>query len=170
MPTLYLLCGVAFSGKTTLGEAIARHAGLRVVSTEEINEVRGLRGGEGIPYQEWEATHAIAVSWLGRLMGSGEDLLVDDTNCFRWIRDRFRWVAERHGYRPRVIFLDVPLEVLHQRRRANQLTGDRHRVVDPIFDSHAADFEPPSEDEDVITFDPDQDLGQWLLVQFGRNR
>ena len=140
MSTLYLLCGIAFSGKTTLGQAIAQHAGMMVVSTDEINELRGLQGGDGIPYQEWEATHAIAIGWLGQLMASGEDLVVDDTNCYRWIRDRFRWVARRHGYETKVIFLDVPLEALQQRRRANEHTAERHRVVDPIFESHAADF------------------------------
>lgn len=166
MPTLYLLCGIAFSGKTTLGRAISGHAGLRVVSTDEINELRGLQGGDGIPYQEWEKTHAIAVAWLGQLMASGDDLVVDDTNCYRWIRDRFRWVAERHGYAVRVIFLDLPLEVLQERRRANAVSGERHEIIDPIFESHAADFEPPVDDEDVIRY-TGEDLDAWLAAHFG---
>ena len=167
MPTLYLLCGVAFSGKTTLARAIAEHAGLRVVSTDEINEVRGLAGGDGIPCREWEATHAIAGAWLADLMASGEDLLVDDTNCYRWIRDRFRRVADRHGYATRVIFFDVPLEEVHRRRRTNERTGERHRVVDPVFENHVADFELPGEDEDVLVFGEGQDLDAWLAAHIG---
>lgn len=166
MPTLYLLCGVAFSGKTTLGKAIAEYAGLLVVSTDEINEVRGLRGGDGIHYSEWEKTHAIAVSWLDDLMRSGRDLVVDDTNCFRWIRDRFRGVAERHGYQTRVIHLDVPLATVHERRRRNESTAERHGVIDNIFESHVAEFEVPGEDEDAVVYRPSQDLEAWLASHF----
>ena len=81
MPTLYLLSGIAFSGKTTLGRAISEHAGLQVVSTDEINDLRGLAGGDGIPPEEWEKTHAIAVSWLDELMRSGRD--------DAWLREHF---------------------------------------------------------------------------------
>ncbi len=166
-PTLYLLCGIAFSGKTTLGRAISQHAGLRVVSTDEILALRGFSGGDGVPFQEWEKTHAIAVGWLDRLMASGEDLVVDDTNCYRWIRDRFRWLAGRHDYATRVIYLETPLDVLHRRRRANERSGERHRVVDEVFESHAADFEPPADDEDALRFGPGDELEAWLVAHFG---
>ena len=166
-PTLYLLCGTAFSGKTTLGRAIARHTGFQVVSTDEINAVRGLAGGDGIPAEEWEKTHAIALSWLGELMRSGRDLVVDDTNCFRWIRDRFRAVAERHGYATRVVHLDLPEAEVRERRRRNQATAERPQVVDDVFESHLATFEAPEGDEEVLRFAPGQDLDGWLREHFG---
>jgi predicted kinase len=170
VPTLYLLCGPAFSGKTTLGRAIAEHAGLLLVSTDEINRLRGLEGGDGIPYQEWEKTHAIALDRLDGLMAAGRDLVVDDTNCFRWIRDRFRGVAERHGYASRVILLDVPRSEIRRRRRRNETTVERHRVVDEIFEDHLDTFEVPSADEAVIRFTPPEDLAAWLRAHFGGAR
>ena len=167
MPTLHLLCGPAFAGKTTLGRAIAEHRDLVVVSTDEINRLRGLEGGDGIPYQEWEKSHAIALDRLDRLMDSGRDLVVDDTNCFRWIRDRFRGVAERHGYGSRVILLDVPRSEIRRRRRRNEATGERQRVVDEVFEAHLESFEYPGDDEAVVRFRPREDLRAWLRAHFG---
>ena len=48
---LYLLCGLAFSGKTTLTAALSRHLGAAVVSLDAINASRGLQGGMGIPVE-----------------------------------------------------------------------------------------------------------------------
>lgn len=32
-----------------------------------------------------------------------QDIILDDTNCFHWLRDRFRDVAKRHDYKSKVI-------------------------------------------------------------------
>ncbi|MGZ6097454.1 MAG: isopentenyl transferase family protein, partial [Myxococcaceae bacterium] len=52
-PPLLLLCGPAFSGKSTLAGHLARHWSFEVVSLDAINARRGLRGGEGVPDEEW---------------------------------------------------------------------------------------------------------------------
>ena len=112
MKTLYLLCGLAFSGKTTLARAIANYSNCAYISLDDINHQRELGfGGDGIPVEEWEKTHQIAIATLVNLMPLVQDILVDDTNCFRWLRDRFRAIADQHGYQTKVIYLDVPLVV-----------------------------------------------------------
>ena len=78
-----------FSGKTTLGKAIAKYLDVPYVSLDEINEARGLFGGDGIPVEEWEKTHYLAMQQSVKLMKTGVDIILDDTNCFRWLRDRF---------------------------------------------------------------------------------
>ena len=35
-------------------------------------------------------THGIALERIRALMARGEDIVFDDTNCFRWLRDRYR--------------------------------------------------------------------------------
>ena len=64
MSTLYLLCGMPFSGKTTLGRSIAKYHGCPYISLDKINEARGLSGGDGIPVKEWEKTHFLAMQQL----------------------------------------------------------------------------------------------------------
>jgi predicted kinase len=68
MKNFYLLCGMPFSGKTTLGTSVAQYLNALYISLDEINEARGLFGGEGIPVEEWEKTHHLAIEKLQDLM------------------------------------------------------------------------------------------------------
>lgn len=47
--TLHLLCGLAFSGKTTLARALLEREDLACVSLDDIGRERGLWGRDGIP-------------------------------------------------------------------------------------------------------------------------
>lgn len=114
MARLFGMCGLSFSGKTTLARAVARPVGAEHISLDDINEERGLRGGEGIPVEEWEKTSAIAIERAGALLAAGRDIVLDDTLCFRWLRDRYAAVAERHAAQFVLIYVSTPLsEILH---------------------------------------------------------
>src|SRR4029079_3355962 len=95
--TLYLLCGLAFSGKSTLAAALSRLTGAVVVSLDEINASRGLYGGMGIPDEDWGRTHTEALSLVEAALRAERSVVVDDTNCFRFLRDNYRQIADRRG-------------------------------------------------------------------------
>ena len=93
-----LLCGCSFSGESTLAAALRERCGADVVSLDEINERRGLEGGDGVPEHAWARTLDIAHDELENLLAQRAPLMVvDDTSCYRWLRDSWRKVAERHG-------------------------------------------------------------------------
>jgi len=55
--TVYAMCGLAFSGKSTAARTVARELGLALICLDAINDERGLDGGKGIPDSDWgEAT------------------------------------------------------------------------------------------------------------------
>ena len=166
MPTLYLLCGMPFSGKTTLGKTIARQLDSSYISLDEINEARGLRGGDGISIEEWEKTHSIAMSQMQTTMPTSQDIVLDDTNCFRWLRDRFRQLAAEYNYQTTVVFVDVPVSEIWQRMSANQKTQTRHMVKPEIIKEMTKTFEPPEEDENVIRYDGEQSIDEWIISNF----
>jgi predicted kinase len=56
MKTLYLMCGLSFSGKTTLARKIVERLQCAYISLDDINAERGLWGGDGISVGEWERT------------------------------------------------------------------------------------------------------------------
>ena len=114
MKTLYLLCGMPFSGKTTLGKSLSKYLYSPYISLDEINEARGLQGGEGIPVEEWEKTHLLAMQQLPSLMQSQQDIIIDDTSCFRWLRERWRTFVQQYDYQTIIIFFDIPLASYHQ--------------------------------------------------------
>jgi len=100
MTRLFAMCGLSFSGKTTLASrAISEVVDAEYIGLDNINDERELRGGEGIPAEEWEKSSFIAVKRLETLLDAGRNVVLDDTLCFRWLRDRYAGVADRCGAR-----------------------------------------------------------------------
>jgi predicted kinase len=160
--TLYLMCGLAFAGKTTLAEAIAAATEAHLVSVDEINARRGLAGGLGIPEEEWARTHRQALADTEEALSRGVVVVVDDTNCYRFLRDNYRAVAERHGAPTRVVYLDVPLSLALARMRANEVEATRPPVRERVLRELARRFEPPTPEESVLRFPPGADPRSWV--------
>jgi predicted kinase len=145
MSRMWMLCGLSFSGKSTLARKLASEHGASVVSLDALNDERGVGyGGDGLPGEVWGETLALALERIDHLLAGGRDVVVDDTCCYRWIRDRFREVAERRGAEVSLLFLDTPLAEI-ARRRAE--ATERRGIADAVFDEHLRTFERPGEDE-----------------------
>jgi len=163
MQRLFLMCGLSFAGKSTLAAAMARHLACPVISLDALNAERGLGfGGDGIPVEEWEKTHRLATERMNALMIACGDVILDDTNCFRWLRDRYRELAATNGYGTVVVYCLLPLEQLRERMRLNAQTKERGAIKDEIFDELLRGFEPPSEDEPRLTFDGSVEPDEWV--------
>jgi predicted kinase len=155
MQHLLLMCGPAFSGKTVVSTAIQRELGCVRVSLDEVNAERGLPpGGEGLPPEAWEASGRVAADRVRQALTAGHHVVLDDTCCFRFLRDRYRAVADGLGVPTLVLYLDVPVAELERRRAASRAQCDRPDVVDAVFRSHLETFEHPDADEDVTVFRP----------------
>jgi predicted kinase len=163
MKTLYLMCGLSFSGKTTLAHEIIERLRCAYISLDEINAERGLWGGDGIPIEEWERTHALARERLAAWMATGKDAVVDDVNNLRWIRDRWRAAASAGCYRTAIVYLDIPHTELIARRRANQITVERKGITEAVWVQHLIDFQPPGADESVLRYGLGDDPASWVV-------
>jgi predicted kinase len=163
MQRLYLLCGVAFAGKTTLARELVRRYGMAVISPDEINRERGVSfGGDGLPDEVWSQTHEIGLQRLEELMQLKGPIVVDDTACYRWLRDDYRRVARRRGYQVQLIYLDVPLAEIARRRQRNEAHGERQPIAEEVFRQHVATFEPAAADEAALSTTPENELGDWI--------
>ncbi|TCC23431.1 ATP-binding protein [Kribbella speibonae] len=162
--SLVLLCGTSFSGKSTVARALAPELSARIVSLDEINERRGLWGGDGIPVEEWVRTHEVASTEVRQLLAAGTSVVVDDTSSPRFLRDGWRSLAEAAGARFTLIYVDVDHATVRRRRAANRVDQRRRDVTDAVLDQHLADFEPPTPDEHAIRVTSAEDLAQvWWL-------
>jgi predicted kinase len=147
---LYLLCGLAFAGKSTLAAQLASRVGATIVSLDDINAERGLHGGIGIPGEEWLKTHHIALARVREFLDQGRPVIVDDTNCFRWLRDSYRKEAAERGVPTTVVRLEVSLEEALKRARKNKVTQERPPVTEAVLLDLAKGFEWPGPDENVV--------------------
>jgi predicted kinase len=157
------MCGLAFSGKTTLARAIVDFTAAISISLDEINRERGVGfGGEGLPVAEWERTHRIALDRAGQLMLERVTILVDDTSNLRFLRERFRSLASTHGYRLVLVYVETPLDEVRRRMRENARHESRPSIRPDVFDEHLRTFEPPDEDEDAVVFAAGEPVDDWL--------
>ena len=168
---LWLLCGLAFSGKSTLARAIAVARGARVISLDAINEERGVGfGGEGLPPEVWGETFELALERLDTALKRGEEVVIDDTSCFRFLRDGYRGVARRHGCRVILVVLDVPAREIRRRRRENAASGVRRPIRDEVFDRLADTFEWPGAEEHPVRYSAEDHAESWIASLAGKPR
>lgn len=153
MARLILMCGPAFSGKTTLARKIVDTIGCAYVSLDEILGGRGIAAGFDVPEGTWAEAHRQAKAEVRRLLARGETVLVDDTNCFRFLRDGFREEADRAGAATVVVSVRTPVD--ENLRRAPESV--REALTDQV-----RDFEWPEADEPSVDWDPRVPVGAWL--------
>jgi len=160
--TLYLLCGLSFCGKSTMAAAIAQQTGSVVVSLDAINTERGLYGGLGIGVEDWARSHQAALVRAEEALSAGGSVVIDDTNCFRFLRDDFRSMALRLDARFLLLYIDVPLPTLLARMRANAKAPTRPPITEEVFLDLLRKFEPPTPDEQPVVVPPDLDPATWV--------
>jgi predicted kinase len=150
-PTAFLLCGPSLAGKSTFVATLRSFLAASVISADAINEERGLPfGGEGLPESVWAETLQIQLDRLHLAAAQGLHVIIDDTLCYRWLRERFRNEARASGLLTRLLLLrPTEEELLARRVRLLELWHRPVLSVDRLQD-HLRRFEWPAADEEPI--------------------
>jgi predicted kinase len=160
---LYILCGLPFSGKTTLANELVSRLGVSRVAIDDINGERGVWDDEtGLSPEEWTNTYQEAYRRINLLLKQGKSVVDDSVNYARELRDRLRAIAERHGAATTVIYVDVPLAEARRRWLENRQTARRADVRDSDFANVVEHFEVPTEDENVLLYDGTISAAAWI--------
>jgi predicted kinase len=164
-PIVFLLCGPSLAGKSRLAALLARSFAASIICADDINARRGLPfGGEGLPESVWAETLQLQLEQLRVCAADGRHAIVDDTLCYRWLRDRFRQQAADCGMQQRLLLLRPDADELL--RRHQRLSQSRERPVlraDRLAD-HLARFEWPAPDEGAVDLTEPAALQAWLAA------
>jgi predicted kinase len=146
MPTLFLLCSLPGSGKTTLARQLEReHPALRLTPDEWMGPLFGTGHDEAkraiVEALQWDVSE--------KVLALGVSVVLDWGFWSRAERDDFRSRAAALGANAEVRFLDVPRDELSRRlaERNAELPSGTFRVTDAEIDSYTTRFEPPTSDE-----------------------
>jgi len=165
MATAYLLCGPSLAGKSTVAEQIAGVTGAVVLSADTVNAARGLPfGAEGLPESVWAETLRILLDRVRMHARLGHSVVVDDTQCYRWLRDRYRSECIAGGLEPVLLLLSPPPHVLYERHARATASSSRPLLSLERLADHLARFEWPSEDERATDISSSQALAAYLGV------
>ena len=146
MPTLFLICGLPGSGKTTLAKNIEREQrALRLCPDEWITQMIG----DGDDEVKRAAVEAVQWKVAARALTLGVNVVLENGFWSRQERDDFKSRARRLGADAKLYFLDVDREELLRRLglRNADLPPNTFRVGEALLDSCICSFEPPTPDE-----------------------
>ncbi|AIE84576.1 AAA family ATPase [Fimbriimonas ginsengisoli] len=153
-PTLYLMCGLPGSGKTTLAKRLEQDApALRLTPDEWMIPLYGEGIGEPDTIVRWNDAHdrVERIQWqiAERALQLGMNVVLDFGVWSREEREDFRTRAAGVGARSELILLDEPLDVLKTRVKArNSATGEAaYPISEAELERWHAVFQPPSRDE-----------------------
>ncbi len=149
-PTLYLLCGLPGSGKTTEARRLEDEgAGVRLNADEWTSRLYP-EDAEAAA-RDGRKTVVEALQWevAEQLLANGVSVIVDWGVWARAERDDYRQRAAAVGASTRIVYLDVPLDELHQRvaHRNLDLPPGTFYIAPDELDEWATAFEPPLADE-----------------------
>jgi predicted kinase len=165
MPVAHLLCGPSLAGKSTAAELVARATGAVILSADAVNAERALPfGADGLPESLWSETLRILLDRLHTHAHLGQSVVVDDTQCYRWLRDRYRSECVAHGLRPVLLLLAPPDHVLYERRAHAVASASRPVLSLERLADHLARFEWPTEDEHATDVSSPESLNAYLRV------
>ena len=162
------MCGLPFSGKSVLAEALSRELRIRLLSYDHaIYPVHSRSAPAGSSVAgEYDFVQAIARREIGTILASGESLIYDDLLLQREHRRKLAAVAETRWADFVLVYLDTPLPVIDERRAANSGTRRRASIPEASMRFDVSVLEPPQDAERAIYVSPDYVLPE-ILARVG---
>lgn len=162
MAKLYIMCGQAFSGKSTLAKKISERTNARLLSFDQLWVETSKK--ELVPKDEngWKYIRKVAKEKILASLSKGVSVVYDDTNPKKEHRDEMRSLAKTVGSKSIIIFLNTPLTVIREREIANRTLRGRHEVLSENFEKVLNDMEIPTSEENAIYYNIETDIQSFL--------
>lgn len=161
------MCGLPFSGKTSLAKKIAEHTRFKLVGFDALwleNEKNIPKTRDGV--KGWKYIRALAKDKIHELLKQNASVIYDDINARKEHREDLRNVAKTCKAHVIVVYLDTSFDEILKRRKANISRQERHDVEPKNFRKAVLQFEEPTEDEDVLIYDQKIPLDEWIEKNF----
>jgi predicted kinase len=164
--TLVLICGLSFSGKSTLAKAITTKFGYEEIDVDEVGaKLYELNmDDERLEELDWDRVYNEADRLIGTRLRSGATVVDASRNFTKQERERAQQVAMRSNAQLVTIYVDTPEEIARQRRLSNKTSRARRDITDAQFDEIVQIMQPPTEDEKPLVFHHADDVDSWLPV------
>jgi gluconokinase len=164
-PRIAVVMGVAGSGKTAVGQALAAELGWRMIEGDRLHPPANVeRMSAGLPL-----TDELRWGWLdaiGAEMAAAEreaaGAIAACSALKRTYRDRLR------GFSRELLFIHLAIDKATARDRVASRHG--HFMPASLVDSQFADLEPPRADEGAITLDARRPIAELVAEALRRLR
>lgn len=160
---LIAMCGLPFSGKSTLARALGAWLPATVVEVDAVVLARPHPPGAPIPDSVWIAAYREAERQTAHALADGQRVVYDGVNFRSAMRWKLRRVAATHaGTSLLVVRVETPLDEIMARRATNRQSPRRVDVDDTTFEMVRRRFQEPTGAEWVIGYDGSEPVDRWL--------
>ena len=163
MSILYIMCGVGFSGKSTLAKKISEIKHAELVSQDgmffENEKELNLDLNDGA---QWRMLLDMCKKKIYENLEAGKSVVFDNTNTRFEHREELREFVKPLVVKTKVVFLDTPLEVQKERQRNNLVTKERHDVKQEYLDEARKELEVPGENENTVIYKPGENMDNFV--------
>lgn len=155
---LIILCGEAFSGKTTLSKSLAKKFEAKIIGRDKIYfALDKMLAFEDSPYDSednlWKnLLWPIMMQGIKNQLLLGNSVVVDDNCLFLDQRQQLRNVAGSMNVRNVLIYMNISAGMLKKRRQQNKKSKMRHDVPSSWLEKDFKKFQRPNKKENPIIF------------------
>lgn len=165
--TLFILCGEAFSGKSTLSKKISESYGAHIIGRDSIYfALENMLALKNTPEHEddelWDNLWPLSMQGVKNHLALGNSVVIDDNCLYLKQRTELRTIAKEKGVKSLLIFLNIRTEILRHRKEENKILKLRHSVPSEWIEEDSRAFERPTAAENPIAYTHDTDLNEWL--------
>jgi predicted kinase len=160
-----IICGLSFSGKSTLGNAIAERFGYEEVDVDvtKISLYGQSTKDEDLQSEDWARIYTETDQLIENLLKSGKSVVDASRNFSKTERNIAKDIACKMGVPLITVYVDTPEKIARQRLHDNRHNPTRRDVTDQNFEDLIRAMQPPTLDEHPVIFHYFSDIDGWLL-------
>lgn len=164
MGTLIVICGLSFSGKSTLAKAITAKLGYEEIDVDDVGaKLYNVDiTDERLKDLDWDRVYDETDKLIETRLKSGVTVVDASRNFTKQERERAYEVAKRSNAQFVTIFVDTPEEIARQRRLSNRSSQGRRDITDEQFEEIVQVMQPPTEEERPLVFHYGDEIESWI--------
>lgn len=146
---------------------IAEHFDAKIVGRDEIYfAMEKILALENTPDEDddslWKNMWPLVLQGVKNQLLLGNSVVIDDNCLYLKQRNELRSIAKETGVQSTLIFLDIPTEVLKERKEQNKILKARHDVPSAWLAEDSELFEKPRKVENPIIYKPDTSFDDFV--------
>ena len=160
-PMLYVLCGLPYSGKSTLTKKLLNKFGLKVVSMDDVIDKYKF-DTETMTQDQWDLVYSEGYEVLKQLLSKGSSVILDLGNLLKDERQTAKAIAEELNTNHILIYMNTSVSEIWDRWHINEQTQERGSLTKSELQKAIDMFESPTTDENYIEYKPSENLDEWI--------
>ena len=157
------MCGLPFSGKTTLAKKFAEKTGAQLIAFDKVcADKKDKLKPDLDKVEEWKIILNEAHNKIKDALLSNKSVVYDDTNVRKEHREVLREIAKQYKASFVIVYLNTPMAEIKEREIKNMVSKDRHEVEPVNFKKALAQWQTPVGENGVVEYQPDIDLDKWF--------